>query len=64
LNLPVFLIAAVVLLAVQFALVVREAKAARSRGPEAGRTVDVAWAALPAFLMVALLAYSLLQFSS
>ena len=64
LNLPVFLAAAAVLLAVQFTLVVREAKQARAGGRGGGRSTDVAWVALPALLVAALLAYSLVQFSS
>ncbi len=58
-NTFVFLVAAVVLLAAQSAVIAREVKAARSHDGNRGQSLDAAWAALPGLLILALLAFSL-----
>jgi hypothetical protein len=61
LNTVIFFVAGFILLAAQSTLVLHEVSAARSRDAKGGQSLDAAWAALPALLVLALLAYSLLQ---
>ena len=57
----IFFVAGVVLLVAQTALIAREVRAARSSAGDATPAVDVLWTALPGVLLLALLAYSLLD---
>lgn len=57
----VFFVASSVLLVAQSILVVRAVNAARSTNGDTAPAVDALWTALPGFMLLALLTYSLLH---
>jgi hypothetical protein len=57
----IFFVAGSVLLVAQTALIARAVRAARSTEGDATLGVDVLWTALPSLMLLALLAYSLLD---
>jgi len=61
LHSAVFLIASLILIAAQSVLVVRALRAARAPDSNRAQTLDAVWTALPGALVLALLAYSLLN---